>query len=138
MLRVFQLILIVLTICNSNQFHQLQTIFGKTDWWDTENGELKQIKKDENATAFETHSTTQYEDRIKALISTYKDNTSANPFFMYLPMQLPHTPFDGENTPEKYQNMYNNSVFQDSDRYKDHPTYDENSASGLYNHLGVI
>ena len=115
----------------------MQTIFGITDWWDTENGELKQIKKDENATAFETHSTTQYEDRIKALISTYKDSTSSNPFFMFLPMQLPHTPFDGDNTPEKYQNMYDNSVFQDYDRYKDHPTYDENSASGLNNHLGV-
>ena len=116
----------------------MQTIFGLTDWWDTDEDGLKQIKKDENATAFETHSTSQYEDRIKALISTYKDGTSANPFFMFLPMQLPHTPFDGDNTPEKYQNMYDNSVFQDTDRYKDHPTYDENSASGLYSHLGVI
>merc|ERR1712136_474636 len=34
--------------------------------------------------------------------------------------------------------MYNDSVFQDSDRYKDHPTYDENSASGLQNHVRLV
>ena len=108
---------------------------GYADWWDTENGEIKYITKSENPTAFTTHSTIQYENRIKSLLSS-KDGS--RPFFMFLPMQHPHTPFEGHNTPEKYVKMYDESIFENNDRYKDHPNFDENSASGLNNHLGVI
>ena len=108
---------------------------GYADWWDTENGEMKYVKKNENPTAFTTHSTIQYEDRIKSLLSS-KDGS--RPFFMFLPMQHPHTPFEGKNTPDKYVELYDESIFENNDRYKDHPNFDENSASGLNNHLGVI
>ena len=62
-------------------------------------------KKDENPEIYQTHSTYQYEDRIIKILKDYSNggNKLGNPFFMFLSMQLPHSPF---SMPQKYLDMY--------------------------------
>ena len=73
----------------------------------------------------------------RILRSRYQDGTSSNPFFMFLAMQLPHTPFDGDNVEESFRKLYaNGSAFLD-EKYNDLTTYDEDSESAKTSHIGV-
>ena len=112
--------------------------FKFSDWWDTtEDGELKPITKADDPTAYQTHSTYLYQARINELLSKYQDDKSSIPFFMFLAMQLPHTPFNGANVPDEYRDKYNSDAFLDSERYQQLSTYDISSSRAMSDHLGV-
>ena len=111
---------------------------GVVDLWESdENGHVEQIRREDNETIFQIHNNHQYEAKINDLLSRYQDGTSSNPFFMFLAMQLPHTPFDGDNVEESFRKLYaDGSAFLD-DKYKDLTTYDEDSESAKTSHIGV-
>ena len=57
---------------------------------------------------------------------------------MFLAMQLPHTPFDGDNVEESFKALYaNGSAFLDEERYQNLTTYDKDSEDAKTNHIGV-
>ena len=112
---------------------------GIVDWWEsTEDGHLKQIRREDNPDAFKQHNNHQYEARINQILSKYQDGKSSDPFFMFLAMQLPHTPFTGDNVERKFRDLYaNGSAFLDEERYQHLATYDKDSTNAKDNHIGV-
>ena len=111
---------------------------GVVDWWESNEGHVEQIKREENPEDFKIHNNHQYEAKINDLLSRYQDGKSSNPFFMFLAMQLPHTPFDGDNVEESFKALYaNGSAFLDEERYQNLTTYDKDSEDAKNNHIGV-